>query len=238
MGLYAVLFMMTPLVFWLINSRQVPLLLSLSWIAYLVNLATPEGTAGTAELRPSGAQFEYAFPLLAWQLIFIHGIVVGYFKQQIVAYLSGPGPWVRLAGGASVLFMLFSLNHPIPQMPEWAVLSVIPPDTFGRLFETYFLKYKLGPGRLLNEAVLLIAVYALLTRCWQPIKAALGWLFIPLGQASLYVFFVHIYLILIVSNTPLPGYNNFWIDTLITSTALLTIWWMIRREFLFRWIPR
>ncbi len=239
MGLYAVLFMVTPLVFRMIQARQTSLLLTLSWIIYFVNLTTPESMPGTAELRPTGAQFEYAFPLLAWQLIFIHGIVIGYYKKQIVAYLSGPGlPWIWLAAAMSILLMLFTLNHPLQQMPDWAVLSIIPPDTFERLFHNYFLKYKLGPGRVLNEVVLLIVVYAVLTRAWRPLDKALGWFFIPIGQASLYVFFVHIYLILIISNTSLPGYGNFWINTGIVGGSLLLTWWLIRREFLFRWIPR
>ena len=64
-----------------------------------------------------------------------------------------------------------------------------------------FLKYSLGPGRLLNNFGLLVSVYALLTVALKPIHQMLGWLFIPLGQASIYVFFMYIFLILLISNT-------------------------------------
>jgi hypothetical protein len=233
------LFMLTPLVFWMISKGRTQLLLAVSWTLYLINLGALESAPGTAEIRLTGASFEYAFPLLAWQLIFIHGVVAGYFKKQLVAWFSGPGkPLVWLSILLSLAFMVFTLNHPLPQLPAWSTLSFIPPDLFGRLFQDYFLKYKLGPGRLLNEAVLCIAAYAAMTRYWLPFEKVLGWFFIPLGQASLYVFFVHVYLLLLVSNTPLPGYQNYWINTGIHAGALLLTWLMVKTEFLFRWIPR
>jgi hypothetical protein len=86
--------------------------------------------------------------------------------------------------------------------------------------------------------VLFISIYALMTRCWQPINKALGWFFIPLGQASLYVFFTHVFLLLAIANTPLPGYHNFWINTGIHAGLLALVWVMVKKEFLFKWIPR
>jgi hypothetical protein len=238
-GLYVVLFMLTPFIFWMIGKGRTRQLLTISWILYLISLGTPESTPGTAEIRLTGAQFEYGFPLVVWQLIFVHGVVIGYFKKPIVAWFAGPGrPIVWLSIAMSFVFMLFTLNHPLPLLPSWSTLSFVPPDTFNSLFNDYFLKYRLGPGRLLNEAVLCIAGYALLTRFWQPIHKAIGWFFIPLGQASLYVFIVHIYLLLLVSNTPLPGFDDYWVNTGIHAGALLLTWLMIRTQFLFRWIPR
>ena len=99
------------------------------------------------------------------------------------------------------------------------------------------MKSKLGIGRLVNVVVLFIAIYALLTTCWQPFHKALGWFFIPLGQASLYVFFIHIFFLLLVANTPFPGYNNFWVNTGIHAFVLASVWIMVKKEFLFRWIP-
>jgi hypothetical protein len=80
-------------------------------------------------------------------------------------------------------------------------------------------------------------MYAILTRFWVPINKALGWFFIPLGQASLYVFFVHIFFLLILANTPLPAMNDFWINTAIHAGLLFTAWAMVRTRFLFKIIP-
>jgi hypothetical protein len=90
---------------------------------------------------------------------------------------------------------------------------------------------------LLNEVVLFVSVYALLTRCWQPLNRSLGWLFIPLGEASLYVFTLHILLIGFVVNTPLPGLHNFWFNSAIHLGALLLAWYAVKKQFLFRWLP-
>ena len=102
---------------------------------------------------------------------------------------------------------------------------------------TVFLKYSLGPGRLLNNFMLMVSVYALLTVAWKPIHQMLGWLFIPLGQESMYVFFVHIYLILLIANTTLPQLNSVWVNTAIHLGMLLLCWLMVKKKFLFRWIP-
>ena len=125
----------------------------------------------------------------------------------------------------------------MPHIPQWISLNIIPPDTFNYINNEYFMKNKLGIGRLVNVVVLFVAVYALLTTLWQPVNKALGWFFIPLGQASLYVFFTHIFLLLLIANTGLPNYNNFWANTAMHLALLATVWVMVKTQFLFRWIP-
>lgn len=234
-GMYVVMFILiTPLVFFMISQGQLKLLLGISWVAYAIHYGAP-----FQSLRPTGAQFEYAFPILAWQLIYAHGLVVGYYKQEALAFLATQ--WgkrlVYLCGVLSVGFLFFTWNHPMPHIPEWYSLNVISPDTFNYWNNNYFTKSKLGVGRLLNVVVLFISMYVLLTRCWQPFNKALGWFFIPLGQSSLYVFFVHIFFILAIANTPFPSYNNFWVNTCIHASVLALAWFMVKKQFLFRWIP-
>ena len=238
-GLYVVLFLLTPVIFWAIERGKVQTLLVLSWLGYVSNYFLPETQPGIAEIRLTGAQFEFAFPLLAWQLLFVHGVVAGYYRQEVLGFFaSAPG---RVLVGVCVLLSLvlafFSLNHPLDKLPDWATLSVIPPPVFDAWYQRFFLKYNLGPGRLLNNFVLLVSVYALLTVAWRPIHRALGWLFIPLGQESMYVFFVHIYLILLIANTGLPQLGNAWINTAIHLGMLMLCWIMVKKKFLFHWAP-
>ena len=234
-GMYVVMFILfTPVVFFMISKQKVALLLGLSWILYAIHYGAP-----FQSLRPTGAQFEYAFPILAWQLIYVHGVVAGYYKQELLAFFSTD--WgkrlVYACIALSVGFIWLTFNHPLHQFPDWAKLHVIPKDTFLYIYEEYFPKSKLGIGRLINAVVLFIAIYALMTRCWQPLNRALGWFFIPLGQASLYVFFIHVFLLLAIANTPLPGYDNFWINSAIHAGLLALVWVMVKKEFLFKWIP-
>lgn len=239
-GLYVVLFLLTPVIFWAIYRGRTGSLLVLSWAVYLVNYFALEPEQGTAALRATGAQFEYAFPLLAWQLIFVHGVAAGVHKQRILAFFRTHAGHALLAACVvmSVLLAAFSLNHPLDTLPDWAVATFIPPDVFMRWYQAFFLKYNLGPGRLLNNLVLLVSLFWLLTVAWKPIERWLGWLFIPLGQESMYVFFMHIYLILLIANTPLPAMHDIWINTAIHAGTLLACWAMIKARFLFRWVPR
>ena len=234
-GMYVVMFILiTPLVFFMIVQQRVSLLLGISWVVYAIHYGAP-----FQSLRPTGAQFEYAFPIMAWQLIYVHGVVAGYYKQELLAFFSTD--WgkrlIYLCMALSLGFLFFTWNHPMPHIPQWISLNMISPETFNYWNDTYFLKSKIGIGRLINAVVLFVAMYALMTRCWQPLNRALGWFFIPLGQASLYVFFIHVFLLLAVANTPLPGYNNFWINTGIHAGLLALVWVMVKKEFLFRWIP-
>jgi hypothetical protein len=239
MGLYVTLFLLSPAILYMIGKRKTWLLSAISVTLYLINFFMPETTPGTAQIRLSGAQFEFAFPLLAWQVLFVHAVIAGYHKTQIVDWFSQAAHrgWLWTCVALAAAFMVFSLNHPIDLFPDWARLEFIPPDTFNWIFHTWFQKYKLGPGRLLNEVVLFVAVYALFTRCWQPLNRAIGWLFIPLGAASLYVFTIHILMIRLVVNTPLPGLHNFWVNSAIHLGALLLAWYAVKKQFLFRWLP-
>lgn len=238
-GLYVVLFLLTPIVFWAIYNRMALLLVAVSWAAYLYNFFTPESQPGTAEIRLTWLQFEYAFPSIAWQLLFVHGILLGYYRKGVVAFFSKPVGkvlvWACILLAA--LLMFFSLNHPLDKLPDWARLEFIPPDTFRQIYSAWFAKYKLAPGRLLNIVVLMVAMYALLTFAWKPIYRALGWLFIPMGQETMYVFFVHIYLILLVANLAYVEESAVWVNTLLHATMLLLTWVMVKARFLFRWIP-
>lgn len=234
-GMYVVMFMLiTPLVFFMLTKQRVGLLLGISWVVYAIHYGAP-----FQSLRPTGAQFEYAFPIMAWQLIYVHGIVVGYYKQEVLAFFQTLwGKWLLVASILlSLGFLFFTWNHPLPHIPQWVSLGLISPETFNYWNNEYFMKSKLGVGRLLNAVVLFISMYALLTVCWQPINKALGWFLIPLGQASLYVFFIHVFLLLAIMNTPLPGYNDFWINTAVHAGLLALVWVMVKKEFLFRWIP-
>jgi hypothetical protein len=61
---------------------------------------------------------------------------------------------------------------------------------------------------------------------------------VPIGQASLYVFIWHVYIVLLVANTPLATLQNPLLNTLVHAAAVLLLWSMVRTRFLFAWVPR
>jgi hypothetical protein len=88
--------------------------------------------------------------------------------------------------------------------------------------------------------VLLVVItgYALLSAYWRPLERSLGWFLIPLGQATLYVFIVHVFLILLAANVPALQQGNLWLNTGAYAVILGVLWVMVRTRFLFRIIPR
>lgn len=239
MGLYVCLLICTPLILWSFRKGYTLLVLIVSLGLYVYSQHYPS--------RPTGAQFEYAFPLLAWQILYVYSMAYGYFREEMSAAVQGH--WRRALYAVSLVIFLacFVLAQctPNPGLPDWLKISLVPPETFQLVYEGYFSKNKLGALRLVNYFVVLLFGFSVLTRFWYPIYRAIGWFFVPLGQASLYSFIVHIFFVLLVFNIPYfsnlkPSYGSG--SILLTTSAhvvcLLAIWLMIRAKLLFGIIPR
>lgn len=231
-GLYVVLIAFAPVVLYALNRQKTLWLLIASWAVYLINMPI--------HLRISGARFEWGFPSLSWQLLFINGMIIGFHNEKILGYIAKKDNklFIFIAVCLSLAFLFIASNDPVPVFWPWKMLSFIDATLFHEMYMALFLKSLLGLGRVLNNMTLFVIAYYLLTHYWLPINKALGWLFVPLGQASLYVFFVHIYFVLLASNTPLDEYNNFYLNTVVHITTILLIWAMVKQKFLFQIIPR
>ena len=232
MGLYVILIALAPVTLFLLHKKHTLALLLFSWSVYLVNQLQNQ--------HLTGAQFEYAFPVLTWQLLFINGLAIGFHRHIILGYIASKRRQLLLLSMiiASLLFMFVALNCPNALFWPWQTWSYIDASIYTALYDTWFQKSFLGFGRIVNNVVLFILFYYLLSHYWQVFAKALGWLLIPLGQASLYVFIIHIYFILLFSNTPLPAYNNFYINTFMHCATILLIWAMVKHRVLFKLIPR
>ncbi|BCU06533.1 OpgC domain-containing protein [Allochromatium tepidum] len=231
-GLYVVLLAGTPLALYLLGRRLAWVVLLLSWGAYALN--------HILQINLTGARYEYAFPTLTWQLLFFNGLLIGYYRERTLEFLAGPASrWlVSLSAALLVGFLFLANNNPNPLFWPWGQMDFIDPRTFGELYQTWFLKTPLGLGRLLNNVAAFIVAYHLLSRYWSLVERTVGRLLIPLGQNSLYVFILHVYVLLILYNTPLPGLDLFWVNTLLQIGAIAVIWLMVERRFLFSIVPR
>lgn len=232
LGLYVILLMFSPFILWLLSKKKVGVVLSLSWIIYFAN--------NGFHVRPTGAQFEYAFPVLTWQILFVHGLVAGYYRNEIWNFFhSKKGAW--LFGFTFILFLallFFTYNNPLDQIPDYLRLHVIDPDTFRSIYQQYFLKNTLGIGRLLNDYAVLIVSYAMLSYLWKPINTLFGWFFIPIGQASLYVFILHVFACIVIANITIFDQGNFYINTLGHTLVFIFMWFMVKYKVAFNIIPR
>ncbi|MBF4162158.1 OpgC domain-containing protein [Nocardioides acrostichi] len=228
MGLFVVLSLLLPLLMVLVQRRLWWVLLALSWVAYVVGVRT--------EWHVLPSQFESVFPLLIWQLPFVHGLVVGAYRQRIVDALTG-----RLG---KILTGLFVVGYAVvlgwlwlAQQQGWAP-DPFPADSYAWLGEHAYLRVVLQPGRLVDLVFFCVVSFGVLTTCWRPINAVIGWLWTPLGQASLYVFVVHVFFALAVANVPGLDRSSWWQGLVLHTAVVGLIWLMVRHKVLFSVIPR
>jgi hypothetical protein len=188
-------------------------LLAVSWALYLWYRIDPH--------TPTSAGFESAFPLLAWQLLFVHGVAIGYYRADVSAFISR---LPRLVPIVAVLvtagFTLFAMCNPATVGPSWIHLRLVSGQQFGSIYGRYFALSDLRVGRLLNLAIALPVAYAALTRCML-VSRPLGRLFVTLGQRSLGAFVLHVYGLILLANVPMA--YGLWMNTLAQVLFVLTI---------------
>lgn len=247
LGLYVCLLLLVPLALHQLRYRIAVTVILCSvagWaFSWWWSLSHPEPPMIT------GAQFEYGFPLLAWQIYFFIPMVLGYRRAEL-------GDWLdRHANLRTVLIVLslataaasfvFAQTTDNPSFPAQTRLNIISPVDFRFYYNNFFQKDSLDPGRLVTSTSFIVSLYLLLTYFWPIFNKLLGWLFIPLGRASLYVFILHLPLLMIADQ--LPGYfdgvpqfdkDKIWRDTAILLAIIAALWLMVKNRVLFSVIPR
>ena len=229
MGLYVIMLLISPLVLLALARGKVLWVLAGTTALYIA------GTVFRFRLLPS--QFEDSFPLLVWQVLFVLGLVGGYYRRTIVAWLSGHRWVVGVCAAVTVAFALGSWANPYLANEFDVRLALTSDANYRAVYDQFFGRTYLEPGRLLNVLTLLVTAYALLTAYWKPIERAVGWLLIPLGQATLYVFIMHVVLIAVVANIPALQQGNIWLNTAAYAAIVALLWVMVRTKFLFRIVP-
>src|SRR5262245_23250679 len=100
---------------WLVAAAM-PCLLMLRRVVWLPVLAVSWAVYLWYRVQPHAltmAGFESAFPILAWQLLFIHGIAIGYHRTDIGAFFNRvPGVVPKAAVFATAAFAIFALCNP------------------------------------------------------------------------------------------------------------------------------
>jgi hypothetical protein len=235
-GLYIILLMVAPLALRMLVTGKLIWLLVISFGLYIVTFIL--------KIRLTTFAFEKSFPLLIWQFPFVCALVTGYSYHNLAA-------WVNTKKGLILriiiiilffLFIFFTLNnywiHASHKYLQ--VLKVIKPKYFDMIYSNFFMERTwLGVGRLLNAFVVVAALCEILNMAWPFLKKWVGWWTIPVGQASLYIFILHLTIIPLVFVT--SGYfrdHSLTYNTLVHTLVLLILWICVKTRFLFSVIPR
>lgn len=179
---YAVFMLFAPFVIYLLSKKQ-------WWIVVLASLSL---------WWVRGEHFTWA-----WQLVFMGGIVAGYYWQNLVAKVDSWKPKIRkiITGmiyvGAlatfiytylSVFLLNWMNNHTVgATLRGFSVVW----GNFNQVAWVYFDKWTLEPGRIIVFALWFAAGYLLVDKYWRKIPVVItNWLRL-LGTNSLYVYGVH-----------------------------------------------
>jgi hypothetical protein len=82
LGLYVVLLALAPAALWLLQRRLLGPFFALTWGLYFAGWLMPVDTP------LMGMQWEFAFPLPMYQVLFTHALAVGFYRQEIAAWLA------------------------------------------------------------------------------------------------------------------------------------------------------
>lgn len=231
LALYTLLIAASPLLLWLLDEGKTAGVLAGSWVIWAGYQFFPERFTLTWTIQNNNY-----FPLAAWQVLFVGGLVLGWHRQRLASLLRE-----RLAAPRRVP-LLIGLGTPLLALTSvgWAGRAELQALAFDPMVGL-FAKPTLGPGRLLLFLALFLLSYLLLTVAWTPIARLTGWLLLPLGQTALYGYTMQLFLVL-------PLYNLFGVgledpglilrNTLGQLAAVLVLLAMIRTRFLFGLVPR
>lgn len=176
----------------------------------------------------------------SWQLIFFSGLVIGFHWGTIVAWwyrLRLPlrrwviGTTVSLAAVTMVANFIIVYGHAIA--PSFGFL-----DTIDAALRPYFSKESLPWPRLALFAIWFGAGFWLFSRFEEQIVRRMGWLLMPFGTNSLYVYTLHAALIFAIHLIISTATSSPIINLVLSVGAVMIIWLCIRYKVLMKIIPR
>lgn len=220
MLLYTLLLLVAPAAVLLMHAGRTWIVVLTSWLQWAGYQLFP----GQSEV-PWTIAGNNLFHFQAWQVLFFTGLVLGYHRKWLAAALPRSRQWPLLVASALAFAGLVILFAAIQSGA----------DTFVQ--ERLFAKSDVQIGRLAVSAVVFAFLFLSLTRFWVPVRAALGWLVLPLGQNALYAYTAHMGLALAVpllaaqARFTLPGAPE--VNALVQVSSVAVIWLAIRFRLFF-----
>jgi hypothetical protein len=183
LSLYVLFMLLAPLALWFLYNRK-------PWHV----IATSAGLYALTQFNPEAINpvIQSMFLPASWQLLFFGGLTIG-FNFSAIRKWWAERPLLRttlslaVVTAAMALLVAFALGQKF-----FPALSIGDENQF-----------VLSPLRLALTALYIQAFYLLVTWLWKPLSAALGWLLVPLGSASLWTFVGHMIAIVVLWNTDL-----------------------------------
>ena len=213
---YVPLFLVAPLIVWLLSKHLWPLILVLAYAGYWL---------------PSHYNTSFYSPFLQWGVYFFIGATAGYHWNDLRALMARLSPgwngairWSVIAATAVIYVVgLILLNNP-------HLVS-----SHG-LYNHMFQNNRLGLLRPFAAPISVAGTFLLIRRYEDTLTRTIGKVLIPFGSNSLYVYVAQSFFVFLV---PFAfGPKNFWFNSLFDASVIALIWIGVRTRFLAFLIPR
>ena len=230
--LYAIFLIMSPLALWLLRQGK--------WYFVMAGSVALWALFPWALLNTNNSA-ELLMPL-SWQLIFFGGLTIGFHWVDITAWWDKHTkktkryilvPILSLASITLAANILNSILSSLGIGPE-SVASV-----YSSIQTAFFNKEALTLPRIGLFVLWITLGLFIFTRFESWIKRWFGWILIPFGTNSLYVYILHAIILFFAHLILAPGTStNIYINFIGTVLVLGLILLAVKKKFLFKIIPR
>jgi hypothetical protein len=222
--LYAVFLAFSPLAILLLRRGQWLVLLSASVFIWLVGLGKDN-------------------MFLSWQILFFGGSIFGYYYHDLNI------KWSKLKNKKLIKRTIFYTSAFLLAVSaaitfgwrfiESDISPISKPDflQFRLYLDPFFNKVELYPPRLLVAGIVFLGLFMLFTSYQKEIYKYAGWLLLPFGRHSLFVYILQSIVVVFVAGLFAES-SNILVNFLITICTVLAIWLLTAKvKWLHKIIP-
>ncbi len=226
--LYVVCLLASPGIFWLLRKGLWAPLLAISWTLWGIQQLHPYSFS----FQPIDRAHPY-FVFCTWQILYVHGLVGGYYKEKISTF------WRQLPKAPVLSAMVVIVIGALVAAHFDLQLGAWPTKVQDRAIWLHITERSTnGIVRLVTLLGLFSLIFMVVDACWQPLYKGLGKVLIPLGQNSLYVYIIHVFLTAVWFMIPGLTQGHIALVSLAQIAVIALCWFLVKREFLFKIIPR
>lgn len=225
--LYAIFIFLSPIALWLLRKGLWYIVLLISVIVWSFYTSSP---------MPLG---EYSQPF-SWQLIFFAGFILGFHWQTLKQWWFEQSKAFRrtlISVVVSVSVVTLVANVFIVFGHDWAGIGPLM-QRYDELISPLFNKDELPVPRLVLFALWFSSLYWLFARFEKQITRFAGWILLPFGTNSLYVYTIQAFVVFIANL--LFGLDSDWwfVNLAISISVVGLVYLAVRTKFLMKIIPR
>lgn len=225
--LYAIYLFVSPLAMWLLRQKKWYLLIAASLACwYLYDYSSMD----TAELSQ----------VFSWQLIFFGGMTIGFYLDPIRHW------WTRRSATLRRAIVLSVVSISIVTMVAnfvfviWGeqLLGHTTVETIDATLQVYLNKERLPLYRIGLFLIWFGASFWFVTKIERVLMRYLGWILMPFGTNSLYVYTIEAFIIYF-AHLVIAQATTSWLVNLVLSLLCLGLTWLaVHYKFLMKIIPR